>query len=243
MGWLGEHRGFVVETFFKNNESVIATQRAFRRHFRLGRRAPVPDRKTILLWVSNMRATGSTLKRKPPGQPQSVRTPENVQTVRASIEQSPRHSARKHAAALGISDRSVRRMLHQELRMHPYKMMLAQELSERDWKTRRMFPGHLISLHGDIGWPTRSPDLTPCDFILWGYLKAKVHACCPGTIEQLKEGIRQEVAAIPPAMTRKPWTTSMNGFKSLSSITATTRVMLSLKVFEKKNGIICAFYK
>ena len=84
-----------------------------------------------------MTATGSTLKRKPPGQPRSVRTPENVQTVRASIEQSPRRSVRKHAAALGISDRSVRRMLHQELRMHPYKMMLAQELSKRDWETRR----------------------------------------------------------------------------------------------------------
>jgi hypothetical protein len=94
MRWSGEHRGFVVETFFKNNESVIATQRAFRRHFRLCRRAPVPDRKTILLSVSNMRATGSTLKRKPAGRPRSVRTPENVQTVRASIKQSPRRSAR-----------------------------------------------------------------------------------------------------------------------------------------------------
>jgi len=62
---------------------------------------------------------------------------------------------------------------------------------------------NLISLRGDIGWPTRSPDLTPCDFFLWGYLKAKVYACRPGTIEQLKEAIRQEVAAIPPAMTRK----------------------------------------
>jgi hypothetical protein len=30
--WSGEHRDFVVETFFKNNESVIATQRTFRRH-------------------------------------------------------------------------------------------------------------------------------------------------------------------------------------------------------------------
>jgi hypothetical protein len=59
MGWSGEHRGFVVETFFKNNESVIATQRAFRRHFRLGRRAPVPDRKMILLWVLNLRAVGT----------------------------------------------------------------------------------------------------------------------------------------------------------------------------------------
>ena len=62
---------------------------------------------------------------------------------------------------------------------------------------------NLISLHGDIGRPARSPDLTPCDFFLWGYLKAKVYARRPGTIEQLKEAIRQEVAAIAPAMTRK----------------------------------------
>jgi len=199
MGWTGEHRGFVVEMFFKNNESVIATQRAFHRHFRLSRRASIPDRKTILLWVSNMRATGSTLKRKPPGRPGSVRTPENVQRVRSSIKPSPRHSTRKHTTALGISARSVRRMLHQELGIHPYKMMLAQELSI----LREMFPGHLTSLYGDIGWPAWSPDLTPCDFFLWGYLKAKVFACCPGTIEQLKEAVRQEVAAILPAMTRK----------------------------------------
>ena len=59
------------------------------------------------------------------------------------------------------------------------------------------------SLRGDISWPARSPDLTPCDFFLWGYLKAKVYARRPGTIEQLKEAIRQEVAAIPPALTRK----------------------------------------
>ena len=29
---------------------------------------------------------------------------------------------------------------------------------------REIFPGHLISLRGDIGWPARSSDLNPCDF-------------------------------------------------------------------------------
>ena len=29
---------------------------------------------------------------------------------------------------------------------------------------REMFPGHVISLCGDIGWPPPSPDLTPYDF-------------------------------------------------------------------------------
>jgi hypothetical protein len=34
-----------------------------------------------------------------------------------------------------------------------------------------MFPGRLVSLRRDVGWPTRSPDLSICDFFLWGYLK------------------------------------------------------------------------
>ena len=29
---------------------------------------------------------------------------------------------------------------------------------------REMFPGHLISLRGDISWSIHSPDLNPCDF-------------------------------------------------------------------------------
>jgi len=73
----------------------------------------------------------------------------------------------------------------------------------------------------------------PVWFFLWRYLKAKVYSRRPGTIEQLKEPILQEVAAIPPAMTRKAMDNFVNGFKIVSSITAATWAMLSLKVFEK----------
>ena len=37
MNWNGEHRAFIVETFFKQNESITATQRTFRLHFKLKR--------------------------------------------------------------------------------------------------------------------------------------------------------------------------------------------------------------
>ena len=74
----------------KSNESVITTQRTFRTHFALGRHAP--DRKTILLWVSNFRATGSALKRKSTGRPRSVWTPENVAAVREAVERFPSRS-------------------------------------------------------------------------------------------------------------------------------------------------------
>ena len=137
MSWSGEHCGFVIVAFFNNNDSVTTTRRAFRTRFGLYATDAVSDRKTNLRWSSNVRKSGSALPRKPCGRPRDVRTPENVQRVRASIVLSPRRSARKHAAALGISDRTVKRILHADLRMHPYKMMVEQELSVTDWENRR----------------------------------------------------------------------------------------------------------
>ena len=59
---------------------------------------------------------------------------------------------------------------------------------------RNMFPGHLISRFGDgaLG-PPRSPDLSTCDFFLWGYLKSRVYTHKPRTVNDLKEAIRQEI--------------------------------------------------
>ena len=65
---------------------------------------------------------------------------------------------------------------------------------------QRKFPGHVLSKNSDIEWPPRSPDLTVHDFFLWGYLKSKVYASKPKTIDQLKCKIRAEIAAITPEM-------------------------------------------
>ena len=112
MKWLGSHRSFAVETFFTNSGSITATQRLFRTHFKLGRHDPVPSRNTILLWIKNFRKNGSALKRQSTGRPRTSTTPENAMAVKASVQQSPQRSARKHAAALRISATSVRRILH-----------------------------------------------------------------------------------------------------------------------------------
>ena len=63
-----------------------------------------------------------------------------------------------------------------------------------------MFPSHVISLRGDIGWPPRSPDLNPCDFFLWGYVKSTVYEHRPSTLEHLKAAITEEINAIPNNM-------------------------------------------
>jgi len=60
-----------------------------------------------------------------------------------------------------------------------------------------MFPGHLISRFGDVPWPPRSTDLSTCDFFfLWWYLKSRVYAHKPRTLNDLKEAIRQEIRPI-----------------------------------------------
>lgn len=33
----------------------------------------------------------------------------------------------------------------------------------------------VIATNTDVQWPPRSPDLTPCDFFLWGFIKNKVY--------------------------------------------------------------------
>jgi hypothetical protein len=64
--WSVQHRTFVVETSFKNNDSVVVTQRRFRRQFNIHRKDSVPSRNTVLLWVRHFRETASVVKRKPP---------------------------------------------------------------------------------------------------------------------------------------------------------------------------------
>lgn len=66
----------------------------------------------------------------------------------------------------------------------------------------QMFPNRWIGRRGPIEWPARSPDLTPLDFFLWGYLKSKVYINRPNTLDELKIRIREEVQRITPDVLR-----------------------------------------
>lgn len=334
--WTPQHRAYAVKAFYQNGSSYQLARRAFRNHFNINRNQPVPSACAIKNWVKNFEETASTTRKKT-GRPKTVRTPENVERVRVAIDRSPRRSARRHSVTLGISNRTVRRILHQDLHFHPYKIQMVQALKETDFVSRsrfslefldlinededivnrlwmsdeahfhlsgyvnkqnfrfwsdvnprelhqqplhskkvtvwcamsslgiigpyffedgqgnavtvtsqryaemldnfftpqlgqyevndemffqqdgatshtarvsmhivnQLFPNRVISRNGDIAWPSRSPDLTACDFFLWGYLKSKVYqGNPPRTIEALKERIRQEVGQIPLAMLR-----------------------------------------
>ena len=47
------------------------------------------------------------------------------------------------------------------------------------------FPNRWIGRDGPNCWPPRSPDLTPLDFFLWGYVKDRVFATPVNDIGEL----------------------------------------------------------
>lgn len=60
-----------------------------------------------------------------------------------------------------------------------------------------------VIIKGDIYWSSLSPDVTPPDFRLWGYLKSKVYTNKPQAIEELKKNISFEIVNITPDMQLK----------------------------------------
>jgi hypothetical protein len=65
---------------------------------------------------------------------------------------------------------------------------------------RRYSPGHLL-LQMLLAWPPPSPDATPCDFFLWGYVKDQVYVSpLPASIPELKVRIRTAIETITSDM-------------------------------------------
>jgi hypothetical protein len=52
-----------------------------------------------------------------------------------------------------------------------------------------LFPNNSGINSGPVAWPPRSPDLTPLDFFVWGFIKRIVYATQPTDIDDLKERI------------------------------------------------------
>ena len=51
-----------------------------------------------------------------------------------------------------------------------------------------------------IPWPPRSPDLTPMDYILWGYIKSKVYVRNYENLDDLKASVSAEFQEVSREM-------------------------------------------
>ena len=88
-----------------------------------------------------------------------------------------------------------------QLRTHDYQKYYFQQDSAtphtvglvQDWLTSKFHQKFITKFR----WPPRSPDLNPCDYYLWGYLKSKVYNPLPKTLDDLKTNIEREIKNIP----------------------------------------------
>ena len=111
--WTGVQSVFAVKVFYKNGDSSVIAQREFPREFAIYRNRVVPSAHAIKTWVRNLEATGSTIKTNG-GSVKTIRTPENIAVVRDAVKriQNPHRSARRYSVSVGLSEASVRRILH-----------------------------------------------------------------------------------------------------------------------------------
>ncbi|GBM29608.1 hypothetical protein AVEN_130086-1 [Araneus ventricosus] len=65
---------------------------------------------------------------------------------------------------------------------------------------RNTFHQQVIGYGGCVEWLPRSPDLNPFDFFLWGYIKQRVYATPPPTLQDLRNRITDACASVSPAM-------------------------------------------
>jgi hypothetical protein len=91
--------------------------------------------------------------------------------------------------------------------MHPIRIFdfnkMGRLLTLESTSVNILTPHFLQGRRGAIEWPSLSPDLTPLDFFLWGYLKSKVYFNRPNNLDELRQRIRAEVEHITPEVLAK----------------------------------------
>lgn len=60
-------------------------------------------------------------------------------------------------------------------------------------------------MDGPIPWSPQSPDITPLDFFLWGYVKDVVYRTKIQDITDLKQKISDATATTDEAMLQRTW--------------------------------------
>ena len=80
------------------------------------------------------------------------------------------------------------------------------------------FGGRTIGENLAEHWPARSPDLTPCDFFLWGWMKEEVYKRMPfADLNGLEAAIRDVCRSLPSEMCHKACHSTIQRFEELKN--------------------------
>lgn len=135
----GEHRAFAIRAFYENGNSYVIVRRMFRIQFKLRSIKQCPSTQLLKQWLKRFQETGLTLPMRRQGRSRTSRTEQAIQEVNQSVEENAELSTRRRSSTLGISRSTLRRILKFDLKLHPYKIQLVQELTHDDHTKRAAF--------------------------------------------------------------------------------------------------------
>lgn len=135
-GYTVEQRVNVIRCYYQNQCSIRLTFRALRDEFPRHRR---PTESTIRRLIERFESSGSVNKQPTPVRRRNARSAENIAAVRESVRGNPKQSICRRSQELGLSATSTWRILREDLKQHPYKIQLTQELKVNDHARRRVF--------------------------------------------------------------------------------------------------------
>lgn len=138
--WDTEKRIWIVQRYHAL-QSVISVQREFRREFG----GNPPSRWTIMRFV-NMFAESGSIARRPYHRDANVRVQDTIAAVASAIQANPSVSTRNLSGQIGISRRSLQRILHDDLNLFPYKVQITSKLNPQDLPVRLEFCQKMISM-------------------------------------------------------------------------------------------------
>ena len=131
-----------------------------------------PNNATISRWMKEFRDGRLFHRKQGSGRPRTARSAESIRQAKRS--------------RLGGAVRPCGRLQSFWEELQTISVDIQQEWFQQDGATRhtaaasrlwlqQRFPGRVISLKEEVQWAPHSPDLSPLDFFLWGYLKNRVY--------------------------------------------------------------------
>ena len=131
-----EQRWEILRHYFENHGNVAECVRKLRTDF--GRREAL-SAPYVHYPAKKVKETGILIDKSKRGKPKTMRAPENIAAVAESMCESPLTSIHRRSQQLNISETSLRRILHKDLGMTPYKVQLVQELKPIEHPMRFRF--------------------------------------------------------------------------------------------------------
>lgn len=130
-----EQRIYMLQLFWKYDKATARIHEDFRTRFP---NAPLPTRQHLRKLNIKFERTGNVADALRSGRPRYVRNEENSQIVAQAFVASPHKSTRKASAQLGISRRSLQRIL-KDIKFKPFRPKLLHALHEDDYDRRLQF--------------------------------------------------------------------------------------------------------